>query len=60
MLARHWTEAGEIEPRSLNGPVLAKSAESRNAFKEALESYQQGGSVDHLVARICLSVTFAN
>jgi tetratricopeptide (TPR) repeat protein len=41
VLARHWTEAGEIEPAIAAWAKAGKSAESRNAFHEALESYQQ-------------------
>jgi class 3 adenylate cyclase/tetratricopeptide (TPR) repeat protein len=41
VLARHWTEAGEIEPAIAAWTKAAKAAEARNAFKEAVESYQQ-------------------
>jgi class 3 adenylate cyclase len=41
VLARHWTEAGEIEPAIAEWIRAAKAAEVRNAFKEALEDYQQ-------------------
>jgi class 3 adenylate cyclase/tetratricopeptide (TPR) repeat protein len=41
VLARHWTEAGEEEPAIAEWSRAGKTAESRNAFKEALESYQQ-------------------
>ncbi|HEX4211091.1 MAG TPA: hypothetical protein VHY56_11895, partial [Candidatus Binataceae bacterium] len=41
VLARHWTEAGEIEPAVAEWTRAGKSAESRNAFPEARESYQQ-------------------
>ena len=41
VLARHWTEAGEIEPAIDEWSRAGRTAEARNAFKEALESYQQ-------------------
>jgi class 3 adenylate cyclase/tetratricopeptide (TPR) repeat protein len=41
VLARHWTEAGEIENAIEAWTAAAKSAESRNAFQEARESYEQ-------------------
>jgi tetratricopeptide (TPR) repeat protein len=41
VLARHWTEAGETEPAIAQWSRAAKTAEARNAFREALESYQQ-------------------
>jgi predicted ATPase len=41
VLARHWTEAGEIEPAIAEWSRAGQAAEGRNAFKEALESYQQ-------------------
>ncbi|HKV56229.1 MAG TPA: adenylate/guanylate cyclase domain-containing protein [Candidatus Binataceae bacterium] len=41
VLARHWTEAGEVEPAIAEWSRAGKAAEERNAFKEALESYQQ-------------------
>src|SRR5260370_38121188 len=41
VLARHWTEAGEIEPAISEWSRAGKAAEARNAFKEAQESYQQ-------------------
>ncbi|HKC31084.1 MAG TPA: hypothetical protein VKB74_05085, partial [Burkholderiales bacterium] len=41
VLARHWTEAGEIEPAIGEWSRAGKAAEARNAFKEAQESYQQ-------------------
>ncbi len=41
VLARHWTEAGETEPAIAAWSRAGKSAEARNAFKEALESCQQ-------------------
>ena len=41
VLARHWTEAGETEPAIAEWSRAGKAAEARNAFSEALESYQQ-------------------
>jgi predicted ATPase len=41
LLARHWTEAGEAVPAIVEWTRAGKAAEARNAFKEALESYQQ-------------------
>jgi class 3 adenylate cyclase/tetratricopeptide (TPR) repeat protein len=41
VLARHWTEAGETEPAIAEWSRAGKGAEARNAFSEALESYQQ-------------------
>jgi class 3 adenylate cyclase/tetratricopeptide (TPR) repeat protein len=40
ILARHWTEAGEIEAAIREWTAAAKSAESRNAFQEALDNYR--------------------
>ena len=41
VLARHWTEAGDTEPAIAAWTKGGKAAEDRNAFPEALESYQQ-------------------
>jgi class 3 adenylate cyclase/tetratricopeptide (TPR) repeat protein len=41
VLARHWTEAGEIEAAIAEWTRAGRAAEARNAFREALESYQQ-------------------
>jgi tetratricopeptide (TPR) repeat protein len=41
MLARHWTEAGEIEPAIVEWSQAGKVAQARTAFREALKSYQQ-------------------
>jgi predicted ATPase len=41
VLAYHWTEAGEVEPAIAEWTRAGKVAEARNAFSEALESYQQ-------------------
>jgi class 3 adenylate cyclase/tetratricopeptide (TPR) repeat protein len=40
VLARHWTEADEIEPAIAQWTKAGESAQARNAFKEALESYR--------------------
>jgi tetratricopeptide (TPR) repeat protein len=45
VLARHWTEAGEIEPAIAEWSRTGKTAQARNAFREALESYQQAVAV---------------
>jgi class 3 adenylate cyclase/tetratricopeptide (TPR) repeat protein len=39
--ARHWTEAGELEPAIAAWNRVGKTAIARNAFHEALESYRQ-------------------
>jgi tetratricopeptide (TPR) repeat protein len=41
VLARHWTEAGEIEPAIAEWSRAGRAAEARNAFHEAQESLQQ-------------------
>jgi class 3 adenylate cyclase/tetratricopeptide (TPR) repeat protein len=41
VLARHWTEAGEIEPAIGAWSKAGNVAESRNASQEALEHYRQ-------------------
>jgi class 3 adenylate cyclase/tetratricopeptide (TPR) repeat protein len=41
ILARHWTEAGETERAIVEWSRAGKAAETRYAFMEALESYQQ-------------------
>jgi class 3 adenylate cyclase/ribosomal protein L40E len=41
VLARHWAEAGETEQAIAEWSRAGKIAEARNAFAEALESYQQ-------------------
>jgi tetratricopeptide (TPR) repeat protein len=41
VLARHWTEAGDNEPAISEWFRAGESARARNAFSEALESYQQ-------------------
>ena len=49
VLARHWTEAGETEPAIAQWSRAAKTAEARNAFREALESYQQAVALLNLL-----------
>jgi class 3 adenylate cyclase/tetratricopeptide (TPR) repeat protein len=41
VLARHWSEAGETESAIAEWSKAGRIAEARNAFKEALESYQR-------------------
>jgi tetratricopeptide (TPR) repeat protein len=41
VLARHWTEAGEIEPAIAEWSRAGAIAHRRNAFKEALENYRR-------------------
>ncbi len=41
VLARHWTEAGEIEPAIAEWSRAGNAAEARKAFIEAQESLQQ-------------------
>ena len=60
VLARHWTEAGETEPAIAEWSRAGEAAQARNAFREALESYQQALALLNTVARIVRSVTFAN
>ena len=49
VLARHWTEAGEVEPALAEWLRAGKGAESRNAFREALESYHHALAVLNLL-----------
>jgi len=49
VLARHWTEAGEIELAIAAWTRAGKAAESRNAFAEALGSYQQAVALLNLL-----------
>jgi class 3 adenylate cyclase/predicted ATPase len=49
VLARHWTEAGEIELAVAEWSRAARVAEARHAFREALGSYRQAlGLVEKL------------
>jgi class 3 adenylate cyclase/tetratricopeptide (TPR) repeat protein len=41
VLARHWTEAGEIEPAIAQWSKAGEIARARNAFREAQESCQR-------------------
>ena len=45
VLARHWTEAGEIEPAIAEWSRAGKTAQARSAFREAQESYEQALAV---------------
>jgi tetratricopeptide (TPR) repeat protein len=49
VLARHWSEAGEIEPAIAEWSRAGQRAEARNAFKEALESYQHALTIQVLL-----------
>jgi tetratricopeptide (TPR) repeat protein len=49
VLARHWTEGGETEPAIGEWSRAGKAAETRNAFTEALASYQQAVSLVELL-----------
>ena len=49
LLARHWTEAGETEPATAEWQRAGKTAEVRNAFAEALESYRQASKLLELL-----------
>ena len=42
ILARHWTEAGDIEPAIAEWSKAGKIVQSRHAFREALENYNHG------------------
>jgi predicted ATPase len=41
ILAHHWTEASEIEKAATEWHRAGRAAEVRNAFREALQSYQE-------------------
>jgi class 3 adenylate cyclase/tetratricopeptide (TPR) repeat protein len=47
VLARHWTEAGEIDPALAEWKRAGESAETRHAFIEALAAYRQSVSLLH-------------
>jgi class 3 adenylate cyclase/tetratricopeptide (TPR) repeat protein len=49
VLARHWTEAGETEPAIAEWSRAGEAARARNAFSEALESYQQAVALTDLL-----------
>jgi class 3 adenylate cyclase/tetratricopeptide (TPR) repeat protein len=50
VLARHWTEAGEVESASAEWTKGGKLAEAANAFAEAQESYRRAVSQLKLLA----------
>ena len=50
VLARHWTEAGEAEPAIVQWSRAGEAAQARNAFKEALEDYQNAVAQISLLA----------
>ncbi len=50
LLARHWTEAGEAELAIAEWLRAGKAAEARNAFTEALETYQQALALLNLLS----------
>ena len=41
VLARHWSEAGEVEPAIAEWERAGKAAEARSAFQEARTSYRE-------------------
>ena len=41
VLARHWTQAGEIEPALAEWSRAGQATRARHAFSEALESYRE-------------------
>ena len=45
LLARHWTEAGESERAIVEWERAGAAAEARNAYREALENYQQASAL---------------
>jgi tetratricopeptide (TPR) repeat protein len=49
LLALHWTHAGENELAIAEWSRAGKTAETRNAFSEALESYQQALTLFNLL-----------
>jgi class 3 adenylate cyclase/tetratricopeptide (TPR) repeat protein len=49
VLARHWTEAGEAASAIAEWSRAGNAAEARNAFSEALESYQQALALINLL-----------
>jgi tetratricopeptide (TPR) repeat protein len=49
VLARHWTEAGELEPAIAEWARADEAAQARNAFIEAQESLQQALALLNLV-----------
>ena len=53
VLARHWTEARETEQATAAWSSAGKSAESRNAFKEALRKLPAGSNSARSGAGVC-------
>jgi predicted ATPase len=51
VLARHWEQAGETEPAIAGWSRAGNLAEARNAFREALEDYQQALGLLKLLPR---------
>ncbi len=49
VLARHWTEAGELEPAVAEWSLAGKAMEARNAFHEAEDCYRQALSLLNLL-----------
>jgi predicted ATPase len=49
VLARHWTEAGETESAITEWSRAGETARTRNAFSEALGSYQQAVALMNLL-----------
>ena len=49
VLARHWTQAGETESAIAEWSRAGATAQHRNAFAEALESYRQGLAILNLL-----------
>jgi class 3 adenylate cyclase/tetratricopeptide (TPR) repeat protein len=49
VLARHWTQACETEPAISEWSRAGEAARARNAFSEALESYQNAVAVLNLL-----------
>ena len=52
ILARHWTEAGEMRSAIAEWSRAGKTAQARHAFKEALESYQQAVAILSIMAKL--------
>jgi tetratricopeptide (TPR) repeat protein len=49
LLARHWTQAGETEQAIAEWSRAGNASRARNAFSEALESYQQAVALMNLL-----------
>ena len=50
VLARHWTEAGELQPAIAEWSRAGKAAEGRGAFAETVKSYEQALALLDLLA----------